>query len=84
MSKLAWGEHPRSGAGFEGRKEHGDRCPNCNYPTDLPVQGTFPVVIEATPSTGHWTCSHCGWSINVPRHEPIHNNRTPGVPLGPT
>jgi rubredoxin len=79
MTKLAWGSHPMSGVPVEGRREIGDRCPNCDYPIDLPVQGEFPVVAETTPSTPTWTCSHCGWTISAPHHDPEPIPQ-PGVP----
>lgn len=65
---LAWGSHPPSGAPFEGRHEIGDRCPNCDYPIDVPVQGEFPTAVESIPSTGNWTCSHCGWTMRAAFH----------------
>lgn len=79
MSGLAWGSHPPSGAPFEGRKELGDRCPNCDYPTDVPVEGVFPVVMETEPSAGTWVCSHCGWTMRSARHGA--DNKKPGVPF---
>jgi RNase P subunit RPR2 len=81
VSDLAWGKHPPSAIPVDGRREIGDRCPNCDYPTDLPVQGVFPVVAESTPSSPTWTCTHCGWTMTAPHHEERHDNRSPGVPF---
>jgi hypothetical protein len=79
VTKLAWGNNPPSASPTIGRREIGDRCPNCDYPTDLPIEGVFPVVAETTPSTPTWTCTHCGWTISAPRHE--RDNKSPGVPF---
>lgn len=43
-------------------REIGDECPACGWPTDMPVEGVFPTVMEhAPPASASWTCEHCGW-----------------------
>jgi hypothetical protein len=70
----------RSIAVETGHREIGDRCPNCDWPTDVPVEGVFPVVMEvAPPSSATWTCTHCGWTMKSSRHGADNHRPRPGL-----
>lgn len=69
------------GQSIPGRREPGDRCPNCDWPTDLPIEGVSPVVMEkAPPSSASWRCSHCGWTMVTSRFGTDNLVPRPGHP----
>lgn len=78
-AKLAWGKAPRSSQAFDTRHEIGDRCPNCDWPTDTPPGSGVFAEAGTTPTSVHWTCSHCGWEFKASYHEPTFNNQEPGA-----